>query len=91
MKSINPRWFPPEVKTKEEKEQFERSIRNGTTALKRLQEIIEAHAKSLEAPKSMEDYDSPGWATKQADRLGQLRAYRTLLTLLEFIPNDQRR
>lgn len=86
--AIHARWFSPsDHKTDKDKEQFERSIRNGTTALKRLKEIIEVEMKSLELP-PISDY-SEGWQFRQADRLGRLRAYKNLMKLLEFIDDRQ--
>ena len=83
---MNPRWFPSNVRNSkaEDKESYERMVRGGTDALRRLKEIINEDVNALEAPKSFDDY-SPGWEYKQADRLGQIRVYRNLLTLLEFI------
>jgi len=65
-----------------EKETFEGVIKNSSMLLDRLTEIVEQQIQSLHAP-SKEDYDNSAWAFKQADRNGQLRAYRDILTLTD--------
>ena len=87
--TINPRWFPAEVKQSdaEAKARYEQMIRGGATAFRRLKEIINQEVASLQKPRNDVDYEH-GWQYKQADRLGQLRAYQSILTLLEFV-NDQ--
>lgn len=86
---INQRWFPSRVRngSKEEREKFEKMIRGSASGLGRLKTIVEEELRAVEAPKPLDDYD-PGWPFKQADRLGQIRSYKKLLTLLEFI-NDR--
>lgn len=83
--ALNPKWIPAETKKAgpEEVEKYERKIRGSRDGLERLREIIAQDLKALEAPKAMADY-APGWEYKQADKLGQIRVYRNLLTLLEF-------
>ena len=82
---LHPKWIPAATKKAgpEAVEKYERKIRGSRDGLERLREIIAQDLKALEAPKSLDDY-APGWDYKQADKLGQVRVYRNLLTILEF-------
>lgn len=66
------------------KEDFVAAIANSTVALGRLCELItefetEINSKEL----SLEEYDSPSWAYKQAHLNGQRSAYKKLKTILK--------
>lgn len=85
--SINPRWFPAEIKQKtpEEQEKYEKTIRSNVTALRRLKEIIQQLKAGEENSRNPVDYDCPSWAYKQADRLGRIKVYNDILILLDFV------
>jgi hypothetical protein len=91
--TLHAKWYPARIRNgldkEEEREKFERMVRGGTSCLKRLREIILEDVKAIESTKSFDDYDSPGWSMKHADRLGQLRVLKKLLTLMEFIDDRQ--
>ena len=71
------------LKTKEEKDKFEAYIRNSTGLLEILEKIINNKLNKLETTKD-EDYDKPSWANYQADRLGQIRAYKHLKETIQL-------
>lgn len=59
----------------------EEAIRHSTIVLRQLRAALEKEIALLDMVK-LEDYDTPSWPYKQADRLGQLRAFRRILNLL---------
>lgn len=71
--------------TPDQKEAFEKVIRNNSTLVKRLLEILdkweaEANAKEL----SIDDFKEPNWANKQAFRNGdksRIKKVKDLFTL----------
>lgn len=70
----------------QKKEQLEISIRNSTTALGRLYEIIaEREAELTRAECQVSDYDTPNWAVRQAHRNGERSQLRKLRDLLSFL------
>ena len=71
------------LKTPEEKKDFETYVRNSTGLLEVLEKIINNKLRILEKTKD-EDYDKPSWANYQADRLGQIRAYRHLKETIQL-------
>ena len=62
------------------KKDFEDVVKNSSMLLDRLTEIVEQQIESIQNT-SKEDYDNSAWAYKQADRNGQVRAYRDILKL----------
>ena len=85
-KTPNTRWI---AGLKEEQAtEFKKALRSGDPVLIRLKQIILKEKANVESPKTLTEYDSPSWSHKQADRLGQIRAYENLLTLLEFVDNE---
>ena len=57
------------------------ALQHSVTAFRQLKAAIEHEIKALDNTPST-DYDSNAWAYKQADRLGQLRAFRRILSFL---------
>ena len=82
----NSRWFAGQDAHRSV--ELQKSLRPSDPVLIRLKQIVTKEKASVESPKTMEEYDSPSWSHKQADRLGQIRAYENLLTLLEFVDNE---
>lgn len=69
----------------ERKQETIDAIKHSTIALRQIKKFVERQIKDLDHT-SLADYDNPSWSHLQADRLGQLRAYRKLL---EIIPTSQ--
>lgn len=59
------------------------TIKHSTIVRTQLVKVLEHEIKQLDNI-SRQDYTCPSWAYKQADRLGELRAYRKLLTLVKL-------
>ena len=73
------------LKDQEDKDGFEKLLRNSTITLGRLREIIEARLRELERQEvKSTGYDNPNWPFKQADSIGMKRALRNILDLLAF-------
>ena len=75
-------WYQ-HLRNKEEQENFKKIVESSKITLDRLTEIVYTISKSGESH-SAEDYDSPSWAYKQADRNGYLRALNTILKLIDI-------
>ncbi len=75
-KKLNSRWFVG-TKSPEEKQELEGIVRNSRTVMTILTRVIDQEVAALEAIKS-DDYETPAWACKQADRNGQIRALKKL-------------
>lgn len=74
------------LRSKEDKDNFELILRNSTQILTRLRDIIAEREKELEAQETkLSDYETPGWAYKEAHRLGRKAELRSLKELLDFI------
>jgi len=70
----------------EEKERFEKVLRNSTIVLSRLLEILEEEENLLDNQEtSPSQFDNPSWAHKQAFRLGEKSRIKKLKDLLGFI------
>jgi hypothetical protein len=82
MTKINSKWFS-HFKGEKDRKDFEGYIRNSINLLERLTDIVNQKILELECP-STEDYTTASWAFKQADRIGQLRAYREILKLTDL-------
>ncbi len=67
----------------EKKEEFEKILRNSTYTLGVLREIIDDYLESVNKD-STSDYESPSWAYKQADKIGERRALTKVRNLLSF-------
>ena len=83
-KKLNLVWTK-HIKDVEERTRFESNLRNNTLLLGRLRDILQDKLDSLDKEEvSSEDYDSPSWAFKQANRLGRKAEIKSLMDLLEF-------
>lgn len=68
----------------QDKSEFRQSFVAAKSVRDRLTEVLNESIDSLhQAQLNDDDYDSPSWATKQADRLGQIKAHKKLLNLLQ--------
>jgi len=77
------RWVD-NLKKPEDRNSFFDTLKNNRFVLKRLKEILEEEMEKL-GSFSNADYDSPSWAYKQADLIGQKRQLQKVLDLLSFI------
>jgi hypothetical protein len=82
MSKINSKWYS-HLKGEKDKKDFEGYIKNSVNLLDRLTDIVNQKIIELECP-STEDYSTASWGFKQADRIGQLRAYREILKLTDL-------
>lgn len=57
------------------------AIKHSTVVLRQLKLFLENEMKALDRV-PLEDYETPAWPYKEADRLGQLRALRKVCALL---------
>lgn len=78
-----------DAKNTEERKELEKTLRNSRFALDILAKMVYNISKDIEKSK-FDDYDSPSWAYSQADKNGQLRAYRRILDLLDFSSKGDR-
>lgn len=72
------RWYSNLPKA--EQEEFKKLVLGNRKVLDRVKEICYNTIQSGVLP-SAEEYDSPSWAYKQADRNGYLRAYKEIMNL----------
>jgi hypothetical protein len=72
------------LKDPEARKDFEQYVRNSTSILERLTDIINTKVDALDCPPFDPDYGDAAWAYKQADRNGQLRAYLEILKLTDL-------
>ena len=86
--SLCSKWFRGDA-TPDEKKHLELSIRNSVFTLDLLSKVIEQSIEELNRNK-FEDYSTPGWDLRRADKDGQIRALRDILkmTKLEGTTND---
>jgi hypothetical protein len=74
-------------KTEEEKEKLETLLRNNSTLINRLQEIIEEKVLEIRDKEVNENaYDSPSWSHKQAHINGFIAGMKYVTDLLKFMP-----
>ena len=82
MKALPVAW----VKNTSNKQEVEAAIRNSTTALSRLYDIVEEKEQVINSQElAVTDFDSPAWSHKTAYRLGQKAALKEIKDLLAFI------
>lgn len=87
MRQLSVEWFKG-VPT-ERRETFEQAIRNSTTALGRLYDLLDEWEKDLDRSETtITDFDSPNWALRQAYRNGDRSRIRKLRDLLSFLKGD---
>jgi len=74
------------IKNTSNKQEVEAAIRNSTTALSRLYDIVEEKEQVINSQElAVTDFDSPAWSHKTAYRLGQKAALKEIKDLLAFI------
>lgn len=82
MKALPVAW----IKNTSNKQEVEAAIRNSTTALSRLYDIVEEKEQTINSQElAVTDFDSPAWSHKTAYRLGQKAALKEMKDLLAFI------
>lgn len=74
------------IKDAKKKSDFEATIRNSTTIVSRLKDLLkEMNDSSITATSSLSSYENPNWAPLQADGIGYRRAIKDIDQLLSFI------
>lgn len=69
-----------------EKETFEKTLRNSKVAIGRLAQILDDMERELSATEtSIKDFEDPNWSHKQAFKNGQRSSIKDLRRLLDFI------
>lgn len=72
----------------DQKTSFESLLRNSTTVLSRLRDILKDKEEELTNQEcSSDDFLHTGWEYRQAYRLGQKAQLREIQSLLKFIEN----
>lgn len=66
---------------KDQQEGFKKQVTSAKDVLEKLEELLKTKMKEIVLT---EDYDSPSWAYKQADRNGYNRALTEVLNILKF-------
>lgn len=66
---------------KDQQEGFKKQVNSAKDVLEKLEQIIRDKTKEITLS---DDYDSPSWAYKQADRNGYNRALTEVLNILKF-------
>ena len=66
---------------KDQQDGFKRQVTSAKDVLEKLEEILKSKMKEVVLS---EDYDSPSWAYKQADRNGYNRALTEVQNILKF-------
>lgn len=83
---LSMQWYRGE-KDETKKKAVENSLRNSTTALGHLRDVIEDRLSELHNKSVQEDiYDSPSWAYKQAHYNGFIAGMKFIVDLLRFVP-----
>ena len=67
--------------TPDKKDDTVEAIKHSTVVLRQLKLFLEQEMKALDRV-PLEDYETPAWPYKQADRQGQLRALRKVCNIL---------
>jgi hypothetical protein len=71
---------------KDEQEDFEKSLRHSTVVLSRLVALLDEQLKNLDRiENSVEVYDSPSWAYKQAHINGERSRLTKIRQLFNFL------
>lgn len=74
------------LKDPQSKKKFEDTVRASRTALERLYEILQEKEGTLNRTETtVQDFDQPNWAHKQAFRNGQKASLKEMRELLDFI------
>ena len=80
---MNVKWTS-HTKDAQQRKDFEAYVKNSSSVLERLTDIINIKVDALDCPAFDPDYEDAAWAYKQADRNGQLRAYLEILKLTDL-------
>lgn len=67
-----------------DKDDFIKTISGSRYVLDPLEKIVIDLIEEVERSADSEDYSSPSWPYLQADRIGKLKAYKTVLSLLNY-------
>lgn len=74
------------LKTQEEKDKFEATLRASVTALSRLYDLLEEQERDIiNQEATLDDFTNTDWAYKQAFRNGQKAHIKDQKSLLQFI------
>ena len=72
--------------SEKDKKGLEETLRNSTYLLTHIQRVLTRRLEEARKGEiSLEEFDNPSWAYKQAFTLGQIRATQDLLNLVSFI------
>lgn len=86
---MDTRWTA-HIQDVEQRKEFEKLVRNSTTVLGRLYDILEQeNAQLLKHEVSEKDFTDTNWPYKQAFRNGRRSEYTRLIDLLSFIRRDK--
>lgn len=66
---------------KDEQEGFKKEVKSAKNVLEKLEQIVQKKIKEIVV---LDDYDSPSWAYKQADRNGYNRALTEIINILHL-------
>ena len=66
---------------KDEQEGFKKEVKSAKSVLDKLEQIVNSKIKEIVIAN---DYDSPSWAYKQADRNGYNRALTEIINILHL-------
>jgi hypothetical protein len=66
---------------KDEQDGFKREVKSAKNVLDKLEQIVQNRIKQIVIT---DDYDSPSWAYKQADRNGYNRALTEIINILHL-------
>ena len=66
---------------KDEQDGFKREVKSAKNVLEKLEQIVQNRIKQIVIT---DDYDSPSWAYKQADRNGYNRALTEIINILHL-------
>lgn len=80
---LSSKWFVTFTGDAVQKTKLEETIRGSSYVLNLLSDHIEREIKKLEAIKT-DEYDKPHWELRVADRNGQLKAMRNLLSMTKL-------
>jgi len=72
----------------EDRQKFKQSVENSKYVLDRLKEICYNIIQEVEKSTTV-DYTKASWAYYQADKLGQVRALKQIIELLQLDPEDK--
>lgn len=62
---------------------FKAQVMSAEPVLERLKEILEKDLESINKDMSSRDYNYESWAYRQADSIGSIRAYESVIKLVE--------